>query len=622
MTYGRGVSAAHWAMASGPHHLVDDTFLALQEALAGRYSLESELGRGGMGLVYRAREVRLDRPVAIKLLRPDLASRSDIRERFLREARTAAQLYHPNIVPIHLADEVDGMSFFVMACVDGETLAQRIERKGPMAPEEAARLLRSIAWALAYAHARGVVHRDIKPENILIDRESRRPLVADFGIAQVSRIPGGTMAGEIVGTPEFMSPEQCAGDDVDGRSDIYSLGIIGYYVLTGTVPFTGPDIRSILTRHIATEPRPLTELRRDLPPQLATTLSRCLAKDREARFATAEALAQALEESMGTARRVPLPIRTYLRRFRRPQWEMLLLASVACAAAFGIGQMVLRGRGGLTNEALIAGGALGLAWLAFTEFRETRALVRAGYGHADLMRALRAERDAERREIWASSDDPAPDLARIRVMRAVFVAGVLATVASLAGAVLMQPGLTARQAMTQMPLRFVVPLALAVIIAIAGGARLILARATLFGDVAIRLWDSRLMRGAFVLAGMGAERSTEYRADRPTEVAVGSAVMALLDSLQPTMASELGEIAELSQGLEDRARRLRGEMMQHPSLGLEGQLGDTVAVLEEFRIGLLRLRGPAPDRAGLDRAIVRAQALLGQADGAASGLPE
>jgi len=189
-------------MPSGPQQVPDDTFLALQQALAGRYSLESELGHGAMGLVFRAREVRLDRPVAIKLLRPDLASRGDIRERFLREARTAAQLYHPNIVPIYLADEVDGLIFFVMACVDGETLARRVERKGSLAPDEATRLLRSIAWALAYAHARGVVHRDIKPENILIDRESRRPLVADFGIAQVSRVPGSTLTGEIVGTPE------------------------------------------------------------------------------------------------------------------------------------------------------------------------------------------------------------------------------------------------------------------------------------------------------------------------------------------------------------------------------------------------------------------------------------
>ena len=384
-------------MPSSEHGPIDDTFLALQEALAGRYSLESELGHGAMGVVFRAREVRLDRTVAIKLLRPDLATRSDVREKFMQEARTAAQLDHPNIVRIYLADEVDGLSFFVMACVDGDTLARQVERKGPMAPGEAARLLRSISWALAYAHARGVVHRDIKPENILIDRESRRPLVADFGIAKVNRIPGSAQAGQIVGTPEFMSPEQCAGDEVDGRSDLYSLGILGYYVLSGAVPFSGPDVRSILTRHIATDPRPLREHRSDLPLHLATTIHRCLAKDREERFASAEVLSQALEESMDRPPVVPLPIRTYLRRFRRPQWEMLLLASVACAAAFGIGQILFRGRGGLTTETLVAGAALGLAWLAFAEFRETRALVRAGYGHADLMRALRSEREAVRR---------------------------------------------------------------------------------------------------------------------------------------------------------------------------------------------------------------------------------
>ena len=177
------------------HGPIDDTFLALQEALAGRYSLESELGMGQWAVVFRAREVRLDRTVAIKLLRPDLATRSDVRERFMQEARTAAKLDHPNIVRIYLADEVDGLSFFVMECVDGDTLARQVERKGAMAPGEAARLLRAISWALAYAHARGVVHRDIKPENILIDRESRRPLVADFGIAKVSHIPGSTQVG-------------------------------------------------------------------------------------------------------------------------------------------------------------------------------------------------------------------------------------------------------------------------------------------------------------------------------------------------------------------------------------------------------------------------------------------
>ena len=217
---------------------------------------------------------------------------------------------------------------------------------------------------------------------------------------------------------------------------------------------------------------------------------------------------------------------------------------------------------------------------------------------------------------------PTPDPVRVRVMRAVFVAGVLATLASLAGAVLFQPGLPMGEAVTRMPLRFVIPLTLAVVVAIAGGARLILARATLFGDVAIRLWDSRLMRGAFALAGLRVEKTGGPRGDRPTEVAVGSAVMALLDSLQPTMAAELGEISELSQGLEDQARRLRGEMMQHPSLGLERQLSDAVAVLEEFRIGLLRLRGESPDRAGLERAIGRARVLLGQEDGGGSGPPK
>ena len=622
MTYGSRVSAAYWAMPSGMHGPPDDSFLALQQALAGRYSLESELGRGGMGLVFRAREVRLDRPVAIKLLRPEVAARHDIRERFLREARTAAQLYHPNIVPIYLADEIDGLIFFVMACVDGETLARRVERTGPMAPDEAARILRSISWALAYAHARGVVHRDIKPENILIERESRRPLVADFGIAQVSRIPGSTLAGEIVGTPEFMSPEQCAGDDIDARSDLYSLGILGYHLLTGAVPFSGPDIRSILMRHMTMEPRPLREVRADLPVHLVATIDRCLAKERDARFANAEALSQALEESMDVPRVVPLPIRTYLRRFRRPQWEMLLLASIACAAAFGFGQILLSGRGGLTTGALVAGAALGLAWLAFTEFRETRALVRAGFGHADLMRALRAERESERRELWASSDDPAPNPLRVRAMRAVFVAGVLATLASLGGAVLSRPGVPMGDALTQMPLQFVIPLALAVIIALAGGARLILARATLFGDVAIRLWDSRFMQGAFALAGLHLARAVAPRDDRPTEVAVGSAVIALLDSLRPTMGAELAEISDLSHGLEDQARRLRGEMGQHPSLQLDRQLSNAVAVLEEFRIGLLRLRGGSPDRAGLGRAIGRARVLLEADLAAGSGSPE
>lgn len=170
----------------------DREFLSLQAVVAGRYSLERELGRGGMGIVFLARDVALDRPVAIKLLPPKLAAIPELRERFLREARTAANLSHPNIVPIHAVEERDDIVYFVMGYIDGETLGQRVRRNGPMARSMAARLVQEVAWALGYAHGRGVVHRDIKPDNVLIDKGSGRALVTDFGIARISDSPGMT----------------------------------------------------------------------------------------------------------------------------------------------------------------------------------------------------------------------------------------------------------------------------------------------------------------------------------------------------------------------------------------------------------------------------------------------
>ncbi|HEU4586834.1 MAG TPA: serine/threonine-protein kinase, partial [Gemmatimonadaceae bacterium] len=164
----------------------DSEFVAFQRALAGEYSLERELGRGGMGIVYLARDVQLDRQVAIKVLPASLASRTDLKERFMREARTAAGLSHPNIVPIHRVGEAGEFVFFVMAYIDGESLGQRLREHGPLTSTAAAKLLREVAWALAYAHGRGVVHRDVKPDNILIERETGRALVTDFGIAQVA----------------------------------------------------------------------------------------------------------------------------------------------------------------------------------------------------------------------------------------------------------------------------------------------------------------------------------------------------------------------------------------------------------------------------------------------------
>src|SRR5918993_2551503 len=201
-------------------------FLDLQAALAGEYSLQRELGRGGMGIVYLARDVQLDRVVAIKVLPPPLAESTASRERFVREARTAAGLSHPHIVPIHRVGEAGGFVFFVMSYVEGETLGERLRRQGPLPPAEASRVLREVAWALAYAHGRGVVHRDVKPDNILLEARTGRALVTDFGIAHGGDDPGiATDPGKITGTAHFMSPEQAAGAPIDGRSDIYALGV-------------------------------------------------------------------------------------------------------------------------------------------------------------------------------------------------------------------------------------------------------------------------------------------------------------------------------------------------------------------------------------------------------------
>src|SRR2546425_11227860 len=249
---------------------------ALQRALGGRYVLERRLGRGGMGLVYLAREPRLARRVAIKVLPPDRALQPAARERFLREARTAAGLSHPNIVPIFAVDEVDDVVFFVMAYVEGESLGQRVRARGPLAPDAVARLLQDVARALAYAHAHGVVHRDVKPDNILLEVPTGRVLVSDFGIARVGSGSGTTGPREIVGTAAVMGPEQANGGVVDPRSDLYSLGAVAYYALSGRVPFEDTDPYVLLARH-ATEPAPpLASVAPAVPRQLARIVDRCL----------------------------------------------------------------------------------------------------------------------------------------------------------------------------------------------------------------------------------------------------------------------------------------------------------------------------------------------------------
>lgn len=230
-------------------------FLAFQTALAGRYSIERELGRGGMGIVLLAREVTLDRMVALKLLPPEAAARPGVKERFLQEARTAAGLSHPNIVPIFSVDEVEDFVFFAMAYVEGGTLGDRIRSRGPLSNSDAVRMLREVAWALGYAHLQGVIHRDVKPDNILMEEGSGRAMVTDFGIAVRAGEVDGEVVTEVQGTAEFMSPEQAKGAEVDARSDLYSLACVGFYALSGKFPFSGSSPEAILGQHL-TQPPP------------------------------------------------------------------------------------------------------------------------------------------------------------------------------------------------------------------------------------------------------------------------------------------------------------------------------------------------------------------------------
>ena len=282
-------------------------------AVGEQYDVQGELGRGGMAVVYRALDVRLRRQVAVKVLPPEFAFRDEVRRRFLREAEMAARLSHPNIVPIYSVDERGGLVFFVMALVEGESLAAMLARSPRLAVNDAKRILRDVADALAFAHAHGVIHRDIKPDNILIERDGGRPLVTDFGIARAAEADGHlTVTGVAVGTPAYMSPEQSLGErELDGRSDVYSLGVVGYQMLAGELPFKASNTPAMMMKHVSTIPIPVREKRPDAPAGLATAIDRSLAKRPEDRWPSAGAFRDALDARDASAipfQHAPAPV--------------------------------------------------------------------------------------------------------------------------------------------------------------------------------------------------------------------------------------------------------------------------------------------------------------------------
>ncbi len=316
----------------------------LQDSLSGRYHIERELGRGGMAAVYLADDLKHHRSVAIKVLDPELAAAIGA-ERFLREIQIAARLNHPQILPLHDSGAAEGLLYYVMPYVEGESLRERLTREKQLPIAEAVTIACEVAAALTYAHRQGFIHRDIKPENILLSQG--HPLLADFGIARAVSAAGReklTRTGVAVGTPVYMSPEQAGGASaIDGRSDLYSLGCVLYEMLAGQPPFTGPSVESIVHQHLAVPPPLITNLRPSTPVGISGLLERVLAKVPADRYASGEEFARALKEALTEPepKLVSVQSKGRARRSARFAVPAALAAAVLVVAAGG--WMLLRG---------------------------------------------------------------------------------------------------------------------------------------------------------------------------------------------------------------------------------------------------------------------------------------
>ena len=579
----------------------DALFLAFQTAVAGRYSLDRELGRGGMGVVFLAREVHLDRHVAIKVLPPVLAATPALRERFLREAQLAAKLTHPHIIPIHAVDVTGDFAYYVMTYVDGETLSQRVQSRGPLSARDATRVLREVAWALGHAHAQGLVHRDVKPDNILIERESGRALVGDFGIAAASGERANSLENTVLsGTPEFMSPEQVLGCPVDARSDLYALGITAYFALSGRLPFTGNSATEVLAKQVSESAPALASLGVAAPRGLAQLVEQCLAKEPADRPPRADALAEQLSVSIEQRRELPAVLRAFVKRDGRMDGGGTLLGLTATlVAAVGI--------------SAVAGPVIGvvslllLAALIPPVFGVVAAkqLLDHGFTQADLLSAFRVEQTSAREE-RSSQHRPLRAFAE-RLL------GACTRIAASTTALLVPLAVVG----TVVP-RFADVGA----VAMAGGvvtSVLTLAWLSVMQrrrDVDVEFWSAawtgRFGSIAFSVARTlrGAKAVQPAMTHRATELSLGMATEQLFDSLPAPSRAALRELPSVLQTLQRDAQRLRTryealqdalgsldhkvnphawEAVQGDRDMVQARLRDTVAAMETLRLGLLRL---------------------------------
>jgi serine/threonine-protein kinase len=546
-----------------------------------------------MGVVYLARDVQLDRDVALKVL-PSHLTRSDARERFLREARTAAGLSHPHVVPIHRVGEAGGFVFFVMSYVEGETLGERLRTHGPLPPAEAARILREVAWALAYAHGRGIVHRDVKPDNIMLEAGTGRALVTDFGIAYGgSGLGPETEPGRIMGTAHFMSPEQASGEPLDGRSDLYALGVVGYLAVSGRLPFEAPNLPALLVRQATEAPPSVLRAAPALPPALGAAIDRCLARDPADRYADGEALAAALAPKPDARAALPPTLRAWLAA-RNP----LLVPYLGWSAGFGaltLGNVYANATGNPGSSwwdvVLLAGSAAApLFPIVGFHLYQARRQFRAGHALADLRSALDVAR-RERAETAALARDE-QEVRSHRVLRVATVAA--ASWLAVMFALVVQGAISEK---TTSPIFVLVPLLLTMLLGAVSNAldvQFVPDRLREWWQTGLRerLWNGRA--GEWLARRLGApERSRAADAVfRPTESALGLAAADLFAALAPARGGDADVLAG--------RRRLASAHLQ-----------DSVAALEGIRLDLLRLHGGASDLAPLTTLVDGAR-LLGE----------
>jgi serine/threonine-protein kinase len=571
---------------------IDATFFALQEALAGEYSLERELGRGGMGIVYLAREIQLDRLVAIKALPPALAVRDDVREQFIREARMSAALSHPNIVPIYRVGVAGALVYFAMAFIEGETLGERLRSRGQLATAMVGRVLREVAQALAYAHGRGIVHRDVKPDNIFLERATGRTLVMDFGIARAASDAHASDPERVMGTVQFMSPEQALNQPLDARSDLFSLGVVGFLAVSGRLPHPADRVETMLTDRVTRPAPPVASVARGVDSALAAAIDRCLQRDPRDRFATGEELAASLGGRADTGGRLPPALRAWAenRDPLRPVYLLWLLI----VGGIGLADLVDGGGGAWEFFAMAAAP---LVPMTLAHLRSTYHTLRSGFAIADLRLAMHVWRDERLEEISAAGDSDLPLWKRIT--RGGTIGSSLAAIGfSAASFLAMAKGDYVSMEAIGGWLAWLWPICLgAVPVCAALGVPLIDHRLLhrMAGALRSRFWDSALGgRVARLLGGRRDQQNAQF-AHRPTEMALGIAAEDLFRALPAPVQKDLRSLPAIVERLGRHAARARARVQRDGDPAAQQALAEAVAALDAIRLDLLRLHGGIED---------------------------